>query len=91
MDLDRIPFHNNCRQGWGCPLSCDVRQLVIYARELKQENERLQAKPTRKKMDKGTAADMVEDLMLEITQLREQLRQLEAERDQWQTRAVNHD
>jgi hypothetical protein len=33
---------------------------------------------------------MIEDLQLEIAQLREQIRQLEAERDQWQTRAVGN-
>ncbi len=42
-------------------------------------------------MDASTARDMIEDLQLEIAQLREQLRQLEAERDQWQRRAVNND
>jgi FtsZ-binding cell division protein ZapB len=43
------------------------------------------------KMDSSTAQDMIEDLQLEIAQLREQIRQLEAERDQWQRRAVNND
>jgi FtsZ-binding cell division protein ZapB len=42
-------------------------------------------------VDASTARDMIEDLQLEIEQLREQLRQLEAERDQWQRRAVNND
>lgn len=42
-------------------------------------------------MDASTAQDMIEDLQLEIAQLREQLRQLEAERDQWQRQAVNND
>jgi FtsZ-binding cell division protein ZapB len=42
-------------------------------------------------MDASTARDMIEDLQLEIAQLREQIRQLEAERDQWQRRAVNND
>jgi hypothetical protein len=41
-------------------------------------------------MDLQTAKDMIEDQQLEIAQLREQIRQLEAERDQWQTRAVNN-
>jgi FtsZ-binding cell division protein ZapB len=41
-------------------------------------------------MDLQTAKDMIEDLQIEIAQLREQIRQLEAERDQWQTRAVNN-
>jgi FtsZ-binding cell division protein ZapB len=41
-------------------------------------------------MDLQTAKDMIEDLQLEIAQLREQIRQLEAERNQWQTRAVNN-
>ena len=40
-------------------------------------------------MDAATARDMVEDLQLEIAELRERIRQLEAERDQWQTRAVS--
>lgn len=91
MMLDKMPYHNNCREGWGCHPSCPVRRLLEHARELNRQVVQLQAKPTRKKMDKGTAADMVEDLQIEIAQLREQLRQLEAERDQWQTRAVNHD
>jgi hypothetical protein len=42
-------------------------------------------------MDASTALDMIEDLQIEIAQLRERIRQLEAERDQWQTRAVNND
>jgi len=42
-------------------------------------------------MDASTARDMIEDLQFEIAQLREQIRQLEAERDQWQRRAVNND
>jgi FtsZ-binding cell division protein ZapB len=42
-------------------------------------------------MDASTALDMIEDLQMEIAQLREQIRQLEAERDQWQRRAVNND
>ena len=42
-------------------------------------------------MDAATARDMIEDLQLEIAELRERLRQLEAERDQWQTRAVSRD
>jgi FtsZ-binding cell division protein ZapB len=42
-------------------------------------------------MDASTARDMIEDLQLEIAQLREQIRQLEAERDQWQRKAVNND
>ena len=42
-------------------------------------------------MDASTAQDMIEDLQVEIAQLREQIRQLEAERDQWQRRAVNND
>ena len=40
-------------------------------------------------MDAATARDMIEDLQLEIAELRERIRQLEAERDQWQTRAVS--
>jgi FtsZ-binding cell division protein ZapB len=42
-------------------------------------------------MDASTARDMIEDLQLEIAQLREQIRQLETERDQWQRKAVNND
>jgi FtsZ-binding cell division protein ZapB len=42
-------------------------------------------------MDAATARDMIEDLQLEIAQLRERIRQLEAERDQWQTKAVSRD
>ena len=40
-------------------------------------------------MDAATARDMIEDLQMEIAELRERIRQLEAERDQWQTRAVS--
>lgn len=91
MNYEKIPFHTNCREGWGCHPSCPVWALSRHARDLNTQLTALQAKPARKKMDKGTAADMVEDLMVEIAQLREQLRQLETERDQWQTRAVNND
>lgn len=42
-------------------------------------------------MDAATARDMIEDLQLEIAELRERIRQLEAERDQWRTRAVSRD
>ena len=42
-------------------------------------------------MDLQTAKDFIEDLQLEVAQLREQIRQLEAERDQWQTQAVRND
>ena len=41
-------------------------------------------------MDASTAQDMIEDLQIEIAQLREQIRQLEAERDQWQRQAISH-
>lgn len=41
-------------------------------------------------MDIGTARDMIEDLQLEIERLWKQIRQLEAERDQWQRQAVNN-
>lgn len=41
-------------------------------------------------MDAQTARDMIEDLQLEIAELRERIRQLEAERDQWQRQAVNN-
>lgn len=41
-------------------------------------------------MDLQTAKDFIEDLQLEVAQLREQIRQLEAERDQWQTMAVRN-
>lgn len=93
MMLDKMPFHNNCREGWGCHPSCPVRQLLEHARDLNLKVVQLQGEVNKRKpkMDNGTAADMVEDLQIEIAQLREQLRQLEAERDQWQTRAVNND
>jgi len=42
-------------------------------------------------MDASTSRDMIEDLQIEIAQLRERIRQLEAERDQWQRQAMNHD
>jgi len=41
-------------------------------------------------MDAGTARDMIEDLQKKIAELYERIRQLEAERDQWQTRAVSN-
>ena len=48
-------------------------------------------------MDKGTAQDYVEDLMIErdrlqaqLHELRELVRQLETERDNWQRLAVNN-
>jgi hypothetical protein len=49
-------------------------------------------------MDKSTRDDFVEDLIIQlglanqqIAYLEAQVRQLEAERDQWQTKAVSHD
>ena len=42
-------------------------------------------------MDEGTMRDMIEDLQLEIAELRRQLRSLEAERNYWQRCAVNND
>ena len=46
-------------------------------------------------MDEGTARDYIDDLKIEralllaeIDQLRELVRQLEAERDQWQRQAI---
>lgn len=49
-------------------------------------------------MDLQTAKDYIEDLKIEralllaeIDQLQELVRSLEAERDQWQTKAVSHD
>ncbi len=49
-------------------------------------------------MDKSTRDDFVEDLIIQlglanqqIAYLAAQVRQLEAERDQWQTKAVSHD
>jgi FtsZ-binding cell division protein ZapB len=41
-------------------------------------------------MDAGTARDMIDDLQLEIAELRERIRQLEAERDQWQNKAISN-
>ena len=41
-------------------------------------------------MDATTARDMIEDLHLEIAELRERIRQLEAERDQWQRQVMSH-
>jgi len=93
MMLDKMPFHIGCREGWGCSLRCPVRQLLEHARDLNRQVVQLQGDLNKRKpkMDKGTAADMVEDLQIEIVQLREQLRQLETERDQWQRKAVNND
>jgi phage shock protein A len=42
-------------------------------------------------MDLQTAKDHIEDLLRERAQLYERIRQLEAERDQWQTKAVSRD
>jgi phage shock protein A len=42
-------------------------------------------------MDLQTAEDYIEDLLRERAQLYERIRQLEAERDQWQTKAVSRD
>jgi len=42
-------------------------------------------------MDAQTAQDFIEDLQLQVAQLLERIRQLEAERDQWQARAVSSD
>ena len=41
-------------------------------------------------MDAATARDMIEDLQLKIAELCERIRQLEAERDQWQRQAMSH-
>lgn len=41
-------------------------------------------------MDSQTAEDYIEDLLRERAQLYEQIRQLEAERDQWQRQALNN-
>lgn len=48
-------------------------------------------------MDEGTKRDYIEDLQIEralllaeIDQLRELVRQLESERDQWQRQAMSH-
>lgn len=95
MNLDKMPFHIGCREGWGCSLKCPVRQLLDHARGLEQEvanlHREIQKKNSRKKMDAGTVTDMVEDLQIEIAQLHERIRQIEAERDQWQTKAVSND
>jgi len=95
LNLDKMPFHIGCREGWGCSLQCPVRQLLDHARGLEQEvanlHREIQKKNSRKKMDAGTTADMVEDLQIEIAQLHERIRQIEAERDQWQTKAVSND
>ena len=37
------------------------------------------------------AADEIEDLRAELEEFRRQFRALQAERDQWQTKAVSHD
>ncbi len=41
-------------------------------------------------MDAQTARDFIEDLQLQVAQLLERIRQLEAERDQWQRQAMNN-
>lgn len=41
-------------------------------------------------MDLQTAKDYIEDLLRERAQLYERIRQLEAERDQWQRQAMSH-
>lgn len=49
-------------------------------------------------MDLSTAKDFIQDLILQrdalnaqVRDLEERIRQLEAERDQWQTKAVSND
>ena len=42
-------------------------------------------------MDLQTAKDYIEDSLRERAQLYERIRQLEAERDQWQRQAMNND
>ena len=32
----RIPFHNNCRQGWGCHPDCPVLAMARENQELQQ-------------------------------------------------------
>lgn len=41
-------------------------------------------------MDKSTRDDYIEDLMREREELLERIRQLEAERDQWQRQAMGN-
>lgn len=41
-------------------------------------------------MDLQTAKDFIEDLLRERADLYERIRQLEAERDQWQRQAMAH-
>jgi len=95
LNLDKMPYHNNCREGWGCSLSCPVRQLLDHARGLEHEvanlHREIQKKNSRKKMDTGTTTDMVEDLQIQLAAAYEQIRQLEKERDQWQNRAISND
>jgi hypothetical protein len=50
------PFHTkHCREGWGCPSSCPVRQLVEEHDRLKVQLAKLEKpKPEpRKKNDNG--------------------------------------
>lgn len=42
-------------------------------------------------MDNDTARDYIDDLLIERKQLLERIRQLEAERDQWQRQAMSND
>ena len=42
-------------------------------------------------MDLQTAKDYIEDLLIEIERLRNQVRQLETERDQWIRQAIGRD
>jgi len=43
-----IPFHNNCREGWGCHPSCPVLALARKARELDTQLAKLQAQIEKK-------------------------------------------
>lgn len=61
------------------------------------DHDEWQAAYRRATMDKGTAQDYIEDLMIErdrlqaqLHELRELVRQLEAERDQWQRQVMNN-
>ena len=61
-----MKHHHNCREGWGCHPACTV---ALFTQTLKANQT----------VDAGTALDMIQDLQLEIRQLRERIRELEAQ------------
>jgi len=47
-----IPFHNNCREGWGCHPSCPVLALARKARDLAEQLAQIEAEAAKKQKAK---------------------------------------